>query len=113
MKKTLLILGLLAGVAGAASVPAEIYQPPGARLLKAKHDGGDYEIRYKVPNGKVRQLAQQAIAQAEKHGYQLKEIDVDDKDGDIKLERGEDEMDISLELKHGHTVEYRVDLDKN
>ena len=100
MKKTLLILGLLAGVAGAASVPAEIYQPPGARLLKAKHDGGDYEIRYKVPNGKVRQLAQRAIAQAEKHGY-------------IKLERGEDEMDISLELKHGHTVEYRVDLDKN
>ena len=119
MNKTHLIAALLAaGLIGMASakggVPREIYQPRGAQVVKADHQGdGEYEVEFRLRGNDVRPLAKQAINHAKRQGFSLVESDIERDDADLKFQRHNQEMDISIEHKGNGRIEYKVDLDRH
>ena len=61
----------------------------------------------------MRGLAKQAISHAQRQGFRLVESDIERDDADLKFERREQEMDVSIEYKGNGRIEYKVDLDRH
>ena len=119
MNKTHLLAAVLAaGLIGIASakggVPSEIYQPRGAQVVKADHQGdGEYEVEFRLRGNDVRGIAKQAISHAQRQGYRLVESDIERDDADLKFKRRDQEMDVSIEYKGNGRIEYKVDLERD
>lgn len=123
--KTNLKLGLLIGALGlfstgamAAHLPDEIYQPRGAKVIKADRQGkGEFEVEFRLDarEHRIPVLAEKVISHAGYHGFRLVESEIEHDDADLKFKRGDQEMDIEIELKDHHRIEYKaeLDLDKN
>lgn len=112
-KATLVVcsLSLFAGSALATNIPKEIYRPNG-QLVKADHQGhGEYEVEYRLRGNDVRTIAQHAITHAKRHGFRLQESEIKRDDADLKFSRGNQELDISIEVKGKNRIEYKADLD--
>lgn len=104
-------LGLFASSVFAANIPSEIYRPNG-QLVKADKQGhGEYEVEYRLKGNDVRGLAKRVISHAQKHGFRLKESDIERDDADLKFKRGEQELDVQIEVKDHNRIEYKADLD--
>ncbi|HHW7578706.1 TPA: hypothetical protein ACU21O_000139 [Mannheimia haemolytica] len=112
VSKGLLVLATFASAtAFAVSIPSEIYQPRG-ELVKADRQGnGEFEVEYRVSGNDVRGLAKSAIAHAKRKGFHLVESDIHRDDADLKFKRGDQELDIEIEVKGRNRIEYKADLD--
>ena len=119
MNKTHLLAAVLAAnlinlAAAHGSVPREIYQPRGAQVVKANHQGdGEYEVEFRLRGNDVRSLAKQAISHAKRQGFSLVESNIERDDADLKFKRHNQEMDVSIEHKGNGRIEYKVDLDRD
>ncbi|HDL6102023.1 TPA: hypothetical protein PXG26_001113 [Mannheimia haemolytica] len=104
-------------------LPSEIYQPRG-ELVKADRQGNgefeveyrvsgndEFEVEYRVSGNDVRGLAKSAIAHAKRKGFHLVESDIHRDDADLKFKRGDQELDIEIEVKGRNRIEYKADLD--
>ena len=104
-------LGLFASSAFAASIPNEIYRPNGQLVKADKQGNGEYEVEYRLKGNDVRGLAKRVISHAQRHGFRLKESDIERDDEDLKFKRGEQELDVKIEVKEHNRIEYKADLD--
>lgn len=97
----------------AATIPVEIYRPNG-QLVKADSQGnGEYEVEYRLKGNDVRSIAQKTIAHAKRHGYRVKEADIERDDADLKFKRGKQELEVQIEVKDHNRIEYKADLDRH
>lgn len=104
-------LGFFTSSAFAASIPSEIYRPHG-ELVKADRQGnGEYEVEYRLKGNDVRDLAKTVIAHAKQHGFRVTESDIERHDADLKFKRGDQELDVQIEVKNNNRIEYKADLD--
>ncbi|WP_294088824.1 hypothetical protein [uncultured Actinobacillus sp.] len=112
-KATLLAttLGLFTSSAFAASIPSEIYRPNGQLVKVDKQGSGEYEVEYRLKGNDVRGLAKRVISHAQRHGFRLKESDIERDDADLKFKRGDQELDVQIEVKDHNRIEYKADLD--
>ncbi|MDU8925122.1 hypothetical protein RYD26_09395 [Pasteurellaceae bacterium LIM206] len=109
-----LSLGLFSTNAIAARLPAEIYKPADAEVVKADRQGdGEFEAEFRLKGDKkdIRRLAKRTIEHAQRHGFHVTEKELDDGDADLKFKRGDQELDVSIELKDHGRIEYKADLD--
>lgn len=104
-------LGLFASSVFAANIPSEIYRPNGQLVKADKQGNGEYEVEYRLKGNDVRGLAKRVISHAQKHGFRLKESDIERDDADLKFKRGEQELDVQIEVKDHNRIEYKADLD--
>ncbi|QLB16106.1 hypothetical protein A6B40_00175 [Mannheimia varigena] len=110
-KTAFILTAFVSATVFAKSVPSEIYQPRG-ELVKADRQGnGEFEVEYRVKGNDVRSLAQQTIAHAKKKGFRVVESEIKRDDADLKFERGDQELDVQIELKGNNRIEYKADLD--
>ena len=95
------------------NIPAEIHVPQGGTLVKVKQErDGDFSVKYHLPSGDIRALAQQASAHAQKHGYRVfKSLDKGD-EVEIDLVRGSTELEISVE-REWNGIDYEVEIDQH
>ncbi|PVX32440.1 hypothetical protein C8D76_11338 [Pasteurella langaaensis DSM 22999] len=108
------VIGLFSANAMAAHIPSEIYRPFGGKLVKAdRQGGGEFEVEYRLDarHTSVPALARRVISHARSHGFHLEESDIEHDDADLKFERGDQELDVSIELKDHRRIEYKADLD--
>ncbi|WGE51845.1 hypothetical protein NYR68_05530 [Actinobacillus equuli subsp. haemolyticus] len=95
----------------AVDIPREIYRPNG-KLVKADRQGnGEYEVEYRLRGNDVRVIAKNAISHAKRHGFRVTEAEIERDDADLKFERGDQELDIQIEVKNRNRIEYKADLD--
>ncbi len=115
--KSLMVTGILAlfsASAFAASLPSEIYQPSGAKTIKADRQGNgefEYEAELSSRRTSIPALAKQVIAHAKSKGFKVIESEIKRDDADLKFKRGHQELDISIEDKDNGRIEYKADLD--
>lgn len=98
----------------AASIPREIYFPQDAKVVKAdRKGGGEFEAEFRLSdrNTSVPALAKRVINHAKRHGFRVEESEIKHDDADLKFERGDQELDVSIELKDKGRIEYKADLD--
>lgn len=98
---------------GLPAVPADIYVPPGATLVKIKQEAdGDFSVKYHLPKGDIHALAQQARAHAEQKGWRtIKNHDKGD-EVEVELARGNAELEISVE-REWNGIEYEAEIDRH
>ena len=93
------------------NIPAEILVPQGGTLVKVKQElDGDFEVKYHLPSGDIRALAQQAQAHAEQHGYRVFKNQDKGDEVEIDMVRGNTELEISVE-REWNGIDYEVDID--
>lgn len=115
--KSLMLTGILAlfsAAAFAAPLPSEIYQPAGAKTVKADRQGGgefEYEAELSARQTSIPSLAKKVIAHARSNGFKLVESEIKRDDADLKFKRGRQEMAVSIEDKDHGRIEYKADLD--
>ncbi|MBS6285772.1 hypothetical protein [Haemophilus parainfluenzae] len=118
LSSLVLVLALFSTRTFAASIPSEIYRPHGAKVSKTDRQGnGEFEAEFRL-NAKdtsVPRLAKQVISHAKRKGFHVTESEIKHDDADLKFERGDQELDVSIELKDKDRIEYKanLDLDKN
>lgn len=106
------IIGLTSVAALAKSIPSEIYQPRNGELIKSDRQGnGEWEVEYRLKGSDVRPLAKQVMQHAKNKGFRLVESEIERDDADLKFERGDQELDVSIEAKGKDRIEYKADLD--
>ena len=111
-KTALIALGLTSSIAFAAPIPDEIYQPARAKVVKAdRKGGGEFEAEFRLKGNDVRPIAKKVIRHAKDEGFRLVESDIKRDDADLKFERGDQELDVQIELKDNGRIEYKADLD--
>ena len=106
-------LGLFTSSAFAISIPNEIYRPNGQLVKVDKHGYGECEVEYRLKGNDVRGLAKKVISHAQKQGFRLKESDIERDDADLKFKRGNQELDVQIEVKGYNRIEYKADLDRH
>ncbi|MDG2960468.1 hypothetical protein P7L91_06345 [Bisgaard Taxon 10/6] len=109
-----ILAGLFSASAGAASIPRDIYVPADADIIKAdRQGGGEFEAEFRLDSRDVSvpELAREVISHARSRGFHLEEKEIKRDDADLKFERGDEELDVSIELKDHHRIEYKADLD--
>ena len=95
------------------NIPAEIHVPQGGTLVKVKQElDGDFSVKYHLPSGDIRALAQQASAHAEKHGYSAFGSQDKGDEVEVKLLRGTTELEISVE-REWNGIDYEVEIDQH
>ncbi|SNU79033.1 Uncharacterised protein [Neisseria zoodegmatis] len=115
--KTLLITGIMAlfsAGAAAAGLPGEIFQPRGAKVVKAdaQSDGGyEAEFRIDAGNTSVAHLVERVREHARRHGFEVVESDIKNDDADLKFKRRDQALDVSIERNRQGVIEYKADLD--
>lgn len=115
--KSLMITGILAlfsAGAFAAPMPSEIYQPAGAKTVKADRQSNgefEYEAELTTRDTSIAALAEQVTAHAQNKGFKVVESEIKRGDADLKFKRGRQELDISIEEKNNGRIEYKADLD--
>ncbi|MCP1659238.1 hypothetical protein [Neisseria perflava] len=115
--KSLMLTGILAlfsASAFAAHLPSEIYQPAGAKTVKADKQGDgefEYEAELSARNTSIPALAKKVIAHAKSKGFRVVESEIKRDDADLKFKRGNQELDVSIEDKDHGRIEYKADLD--
>lgn len=106
------IMALFSSSVFAASMPGEIFQPRGAKVVKADRQGdGEFEAEFRLRGNDVRSLARQVRNHAERHGFKLVESEIERDDADLKFKRRNQELDVSIETKDHGMIEYKADLD--
>lgn len=114
--KTLLITGIMALFsvsAAAASLPGEIFQPRGAQVVKADaQNGGGYEAEFRIEAGNtsVAHLADRVREHARRHGFEVVESEVKNDDADLKFQRRNQALDVSIGRNRQGVIEYKADL---
>lgn len=106
--------GLFSISAFGAHIPRDIYVPDDADVIKAERQGdGEFEAEFRLDSRDVSvpELAREAIRHARSRGFNVEEKDIERDDADLKFKRGDDELDVSIELKDHHRIEYKADLD--
>ncbi|TCP96828.1 hypothetical protein EDC44_10325 [Cricetibacter osteomyelitidis] len=68
-------------------------------------------MEYRLKGNDVRGLAKKVIAHAKSKGFRVEESEIERDDADLKFERGNQELDVSIELKGRNRIEYKADLD--
>lgn len=109
-----LALALFSTSTFAASIPSEIYRPYGAKVIKSDRQGnGEFEAEFRLnaQDTSVPRLAKQVISHAKRKGFHVTESKIKHDDADLKFERGDQELDVSIELKDKDRIEYKADLD--
>ncbi|MBQ6657556.1 MAG: hypothetical protein IJM64_09795 [Ottowia sp.] len=95
------------------NIPAEIYVPQGGTLVKVKRElDGDFEVKYHLPSGDIRALAQRARARAEKQGYRVFGSQDKGHEIEVHLVRGNTELEISVE-QEWNGIDYEVEIDQH
>lgn len=110
---------LLAAVVGLASIsaaarsgiPHEIYQPRGELIKSDRQGNGEWEVEYRLKGDDVRPIAKAAVRHAEKQGFRVVESEIKRDNADLKFRRGDQELDVDIELKNHGRIEYKADLD--
>ena len=98
----------------AAPIPHEIYYPHAAKVVKAERKGGgEFEAEFRLHDRdiSVPALAKKVISHAKRQGFRVEESKIKHDDADLKFERGDQELDVSIELKDKGKIEYKADLD--
>ncbi|ABR73726.1 hypothetical protein CBG46_03600 [Actinobacillus succinogenes] len=106
--------GFFSATVFAAHIPRDIYVPYDADIVKADRKGdGEFEAEFRLDSRDVSvpELAREVIRHARARGFHLEEKDIEHDDADLKFERGDEELDVSIELKDHHRIEYKADLD--
>ncbi|WP_109077660.1 hypothetical protein [Aggregatibacter kilianii] len=114
LKATLLatVLGLTSTTVSAKSIPSDIYKPRNAEVVKVdRQDRGEYEVEFRLYGDDVRPLAKRVIEHAKDRGFRIEESEIKRDDADLKFKRGDQELDVSIELKNKDRIEYKADLD--
>ncbi|MBN6065867.1 hypothetical protein [Aggregatibacter actinomycetemcomitans] len=114
LKATLLatVLGLASTTVLAKSIPGDIYKPRNAEVVKVDRQGrGEYEVEFRLYGDDVRPLAKRVIEHAKDRGFRIEESEIKRDDADLKFKRGDQELDVSIELKNKDRIEYKADLD--
>lgn len=114
LKATLLatVLGLASTTVLAKSIPSDIYKPRNAEVVKVDRQGrGEYEVKFRLYGDDVRPLAKRVIEHAKDRGFRIEESEIKRDDADLKFKRGDQELDVSIELKNKDRIEYKADLD--
>lgn len=114
LKATLLatVLGLASTTVLAKSIPSDIYKPRNAEVVKMDRQGrGEYEVEFRLYGDDVRPLAKRVIEHAKDRGFRIEESEIKRDDADLKFKRGDQELDVSIELKNKDRIEYKADLD--
>lgn len=116
-KSSLVLSGMMAffcAGAFAADIPAEIYRPADAEVVKADKQGnGEFEAGFRLHGRDVRKLAGEVRRHALGNGFKLVESSVNREDADLKFKRREQELNVSIEHKGNGRIEYDADLDLN
>lgn len=108
------VISLFSVNAMAAHIPSEIYKPFGGKLVKADRQGnGEFEVEYRLDARRtnIPSLAKKVITHARSKGFRLEESEISRDDADLKFERGNQELDVEIELKDHGRIEYKADLD--
>ena len=114
LKATLLatVLGLASTTVLAKSIPSDIYKPRNAEVVKVDRQGrGEYEVEFRLYGDDVRPLAKRVIEHAKDRGFRIEESEIKRDDADLKFKRGDQELDVSIELKNKDRIDYKADLD--
>lgn len=114
LKATLLatVLGLASTTVLAKSIPSDIYKPRNAEVVKVDRQGrSEYEVEFRLYGDDVRPLAKRVIEHAKDRGFRIEESEIKRDDADLKFKRGDQELDVSIELKNKDRIEYKADLD--
>ena len=117
LKATLLatVIGLASTTVLAKSIPSDIYKPRNAEVVKVDRQGrGEYEVEFRLYGDDVRPLAKRVIEHAKDakdRGFRIEESEIKRDDADLKFKRGDQELDVSIELKNKDRIEYKADLD--
>lgn len=112
-KISVVALGLISASAFAlGGMPSEIYKPAGAQVVKAdRKGGGEYEAEFRLRGNDARGLAKRVISHARSQGFHVVESGIERDDVDLKFERGDQELDVQIEVKDHGRIEYKADLD--
>ncbi|WP_373766907.1 hypothetical protein [Glaesserella sp.] len=111
-KVSLLVLSFMSTPAFADAIPIEIYDPIDAEIVKADRKGrGEFEAEFRLRGDDVRPLAESVIDHAYDEGFRLEESEIDREDADLKFRRGDQRLDVQIELKDRYRIEYKADLD--
>ena len=105
------IMALFSGSAFSASVPHEIFQPHGAKIIKAQRRDGnkEFEAEFQLKGSDVGSLASKIRNHAQRHGFKIIESDITPRDAGLKFKRHNQELEVSIEQKDG-IIEYKADL---
>lgn len=110
LTKSLLILApFMSAAAFANTIPNEIYQPQG-KLVKSENKADEFEVEYHLQGSDVAALAEKVTAHAQKFNFRVVESDIRKNEADLKFVRGNQELDVDIEVEKGHT-EYKAELD--